>query len=167
MVGEQDRLAALQVGVAGDDRIRVSLGTAQQRRLEPAQELGELVEGIPAIHAHVECDLVVARACGVQLGTGVADAPRQLRLDVHVDVLEGDIELEIPGGDVFLDPLEPASDLVELALFDDPGAQQGSSVRDRAAHIVRVEPPVIGDRLAVILDEVGGAFFESAFPHGE
>ena len=67
---------------------------------------------VAQVEAHVEGHLVVAGAGGVQLAADRADALDEPRLDVHVDVFEADLELEVAGLDVGEDRLQPGDDLV-------------------------------------------------------
>jgi hypothetical protein len=102
----------------------------------------------------------------VEFRAGRADAFRQLGLDVHVDVLERGLELEVSGDDVRLDFAQAGLDLEKLLFRQQSGRFLGAGVGDRARDVVREEPPVIGDGLAELLDERGGVFGEAAFPHG-
>ncbi len=91
-----DRLAALEVGVAGDDGGGVLLRAVEQGVLERADDFRQqAVDLVAAVEADVGGDLVVAGAGGVEFRAGRADASGERGLDVHVDVLERGRELEV------------------------------------------------------------------------
>ena len=79
-----------------------------------AERGGDGVALVAQVEAQIERDLVVAAARGVQLRAGVADAPRQLGLDVHVDVFELGLELELSRLDFRADLAQPGDDLRPL-----------------------------------------------------
>ena len=134
MVAERHRLAALQVGVAGEQRVGLRLGEREhdeRERLDLLPRLGARVE-----HVEAECrrDLVVARAAGVDLPPELAELP----LDRAVDVL---VLGEVPGR-VERDLGEPRT----------PTSASSSSDSRPAA----VQPPgVLEARLAVVRQELG------------
>ena len=107
----QDRLGPLHVRVARHDGYALAL-----RPCAPAPPAGrgwrnhDLVDRIAQPQPQIQGDLVVARAGGVQPLAGLADAVGQFRLDGHVDVAVGEVELELAGLDVLGDR--------EHALFD-------------------------------------------------
>jgi hypothetical protein len=85
-VAEVDGLGALEMRVAGQRPVEVRLGGVGQRRHQPLHRGDRLVRGRAREQRDVGGDLVVARACGVQLA---ADRPGDLgkaALDRHVDV---------------------------------------------------------------------------------
>ena len=83
--GDADGLCALQVRVARNQDFDVLLAKADKRPLKIADFGEQRVDFIAQPEAHVERDLVVARATGVEFRAG-GHTPRQFRLDVHVDV---------------------------------------------------------------------------------
>ena len=107
-MGEQHRLRALQVGVAGHRRLEMLLGAGQQRRLD-LDPPRRLVEDLAEVEPLVERDLIVPGAAGVELA---ADRPRHLDeppLDVQVDVLELPPEREGAALELGRTPSSPAS----------------------------------------------------------
>jgi len=170
-VGEEvvsggDRLAALEVGVAGHDGVGVECGAVEEGGLEGGEEVGDGVDLGAAVEAGVGGDLVVAGAGGVEFASGGSDLFGEGRLDVHVDVLQFDGELEFAGGDVLFDFTEAGFDLGELVGGEETGVELGPGMGDGAGDVVGVQAPVVGDGLSVLLDEISGLFLESAFPHG-
>ena len=124
VVCEEDRLCALQVGVAGHDHAGVAMRHRDQRLLERPQPGDGLLNGLLAIEAHVRGHLIVAGACGVQPAGGLADLLVEARLHVHVDVLQ----LFPPGEGAILhllqDALETRVDELRVLLRDDALATQ-------------------------------------------
>ena len=94
VVRKAHRLRHLQVGEAGQDDVDVFLGHLDQRRLQFAQQAGDQVDLAAQPQADVGGHLVVAAAAGVQALAGVAHQLRQARLDVQVDVFQGQLPLE-------------------------------------------------------------------------
>ena len=89
--------------VARHDRGLIALGALHERALEFAYVSDDGIDFVAAIQTHVQCDLIIATAGGVELRAGGADALRQLGLDVHVDVFQGLLPLEVPAGDLLFD----------------------------------------------------------------
>ena len=93
MVREINRLRALQMRVAGNEHVGIFLAERDERALQAGDFAEQHDDFIAQPEPHVEGDLVVARAGGVQFGAG-GHAPGQLGLDVHVDVFELGLPLE-------------------------------------------------------------------------
>ena len=109
---------------------------------------------------------IVAAARCVQLRAGGTDPPRQLGLDVHVDVLERLLEFEIAGLDLMTDFQQALFDRRLLVGRDDARFEQAFGLGDGAADVVGIETPVKGHGFAVALNELAGGLREAAFPHG-
>lgn len=102
----------------------------------------------------------------MELGSGNADLPGESGFDIHVDVLELDGKLKVPARDLLLDLAQAGFDPGEFLVAEEPGLHLGPRVGDRARDIVRVQAPVIGDRLSVALNEVSSLLLKAALPHG-
>ncbi len=113
MVREINRLRALQMRVAGNEHVGIFLA----ERDEGALQIGDFAEQrddfIAQPEPHVERDLVVARAGGVEFRAG-GNALGQLGLDVHVDVFELGLPFEFAGADFPADGVEAADDGVQF-----------------------------------------------------
>ena len=83
MVPERDRLRALQMRVAGHERLGLGFGAVDEDEREPTNRGQRLVACILDVQAERRRDLVVARSAGVDLA---ADGPESL-LDGRVHVL--------------------------------------------------------------------------------
>ena len=94
MVGKKDGLGALEVCVPWHDRRAMAFGEADEFALQALGSLNEGIAGFAQPEAEIEGDLIVTTPCGVELRSGVADALRQFRFDVHMHILEVHLELE-------------------------------------------------------------------------
>ena len=68
---------------------------------------GDLDDLVPQVETDIQRHLVVAGAAGVQTLPRLADLRRQPRLDVHVDVFQGNGEIELAGLDLLRGSLQP------------------------------------------------------------
>src|SRR5262249_35049202 len=114
VVGGEDRLCPLEVRVAGQDDVAVSLGGVEQRRLQVEQKTVHPIDGVARPQPDVGDDLVVAAAAGVQLAADVAEFLDEGAFDVRVDVFEFDGEGEVAALDAAGDLVEGGDDLVRL-----------------------------------------------------
>ena len=96
-----------------DDRVvgsalGLALGERHQGPLELRQPGVEPIDRAARPEPEVRCDLIVARAPGVQLARQRPDARFQRRFEVQVDVLEPGIPLDPARGDVRAKRTAPA-----------------------------------------------------------
>jgi len=101
MVREGKQAARVACGVAGMMTSAFFRRARTRARCKPAMSPSSAVIH-RAAEPHVERDLVIARAGGVQLRAG-RNALGQLGLDVHVDVFEFGLPQELRGGDFLAD----------------------------------------------------------------
>ncbi len=151
VVGKEDRLGGLQVGVAGHDDGEVGFGLAQQRLLQLVEVAEDVLELVAQIQAHIGRHLVVAGAGGVQFAAHRADLLDEPGLDVHVDVFEADLEFEVARLDVGQNRFEAGDDLTGLVFADDVLFRQHPRVGDGALDVVAVH--------ALVESDGGGEFF--------
>ena len=83
---EQDGLGALQMRIAGHDRIQIGLGAGYQHGLQSGDGRVEHGEGFQQPQAEIGGDLVVTAAPGVQLAGQRADQLGQAALYGGMDV---------------------------------------------------------------------------------
>ena len=105
VVGEEDRLGGLQVGVARHDDVEVALRLADERVDQQVEIGGDLDDLVPQVEADIQRHLVVAGAAGMEPLARLADLRGEARLDVHVDIFEGDGKVELAGLDLLQDLL--------------------------------------------------------------
>ena len=130
-MGHNDRLGSLQMGVTGEDDIRVRLGLGEKRRHEPECHALMPGDGAPQIELEVQRHLIVPAPPRVHLA---AHRPHELYeppLDGHVDVLV----LHRPTEDALLD-LAPdrgqsRQDRVSLLIAQHPDSAQHACMRPR------------------------------------
>src|SRR5690606_10959072 len=123
----------------GHDGVRFRFGQAQQALLQTGDFAEDGVDLVAQPEADVGGDLVVARAAGVQLLAGDADAVGQARLDIHVHVFQIDAPVEGTGFDLGRDVLQIGDDLVALIAAQHAGLFQHGGVGDGAHDVVAVE----------------------------
>ena len=135
MVAERHRLAPLQVGVAGEQRVGLRLGEREHDERERLDLLPRLRARVEHVEAERRRDLVVARPAGVDLPPDVAE----LTLDRAVDVL---VLGQVPGR-VERDLGETLLDLGELVVREQAGAVQPPGVLEARLAVVRQELGVV------------------------
>ena len=118
-MGEQHRLSPLQVGIAGHHHIEVSFPQAYQRALHTTQSRHGVGDGGTGVQTHIQRDLIVAGAAGMQAATGRADQVGQPPLNIHVQVFEVRVPREFALFDLFLHPAQAGDDGVGVFLADD------------------------------------------------
>ena len=142
LLGEEDGLGPLQVGVAGNDGVRVGLrlvGDDGDERPELRLDLAAL---LPEPEAKVQGHLVVAAAGGVEL---LAHIPQPLREDLlheHVDVLRGGVKGELAALQVLQHAHEALRQLVPLRGAQDAALCQHGRVGQGAHDILAVHAAV-------------------------
>ena len=73
VVGEQDRLGPLQVGVAGHDDVLVQVGQAHPGQAQVGEIMDEALHLLRQVEAHVQGHLVVPAPGGVELLAHLAE----------------------------------------------------------------------------------------------
>ena len=126
VVGKQDGLRPLQVGVAGHDDALVILRLGDDRRKHILYQCGNLINLVFQVHSQIQRHLIVPAAGGVELLSHVPQPLGQHLLDEHVDVLAAEVKFQRPGFQIVQNPLQPVNELPGLGLGDDAlGAQHG------------------------------------------
>ena len=97
---ERHRLRALQMREAWHHGRSVLQRLLRQRLLVVAEQAVDVVDPVTHPQPEVGRDLVIARARGVQPAGRRADQHGQPALDVHMNVLERALELELAGADL-------------------------------------------------------------------
>ena len=72
MVGKQNGLGPLQVGIAGQNHILVGFRLRNYRFHQSFDQRGNLVDFLPQIHPQIESHLIVAASGSVQLLAHIA-----------------------------------------------------------------------------------------------
>ncbi len=164
VMGEEDRLGPLQMGVAGKDDPEKLFGPGDDGFLDLHEEPENLVDFIAQVQPEIDGNLVVAAAPRVQLSPDGADPADQATLDRHVDVLVREIEGKFPGIDLPADSQQTLDDPLRLGLRQDAPLSQHPRVGDAAGDVVPVEQDVVRDRSGELLDEPVGRAVEAPPP---
>ena len=144
VVGQQDRLGPLQMGVAGQVGVPGLPARFEEHLLEVDDPAGPPEQRPLGEQPQVGGHLVVAAAAGVQPAADVAGDLGDPPLDGGVDVLVARLEHEGALGELLLDPVERGQ--------QDPGcrprraapALQTQDMGPAASHVVGGQPPVEG-----------------------
>ncbi len=167
MVRQADRLRALAVRVARQQRVDVGLCLGQQC-LSQIREQRYLLGGtLTEVQQRVGDHLVVAAAPGVEPPAGVADQLGQAPLDRGVDVLVALAEHERARLHLGGDPDEPVVDRRRVLGRDDPLGSQHPGVGPRRGDVLRPQAPVDGQRRVEAVEGLRGAGGEPAAPQAD
>ena len=133
---EEHGLRRLGMGRAGQNRVALALGQADESVLEADERTIEPVNCSAGPEAQVRRDLVVARAAGVELPGDRTQPLGQRGLEVHVDVLES----RVPGQLATLDLTSQLSETVDqsrdLGVAQDAGPAEAADMGDRAIEVI-------------------------------
>ena len=151
--------------VARHDRGAVALGETDEFALQALEFLNEGIAGFAQPESKIKGDLVVAAAGRVELRASGADAFRQLRFDVHVDILEVHLELESALLDFGEDLAQAGLDFFKFLPGENACGLQRAGVGDASRDVMPVKLPIDRDRLAVAFEEIGLLLLETTFPH--
>ena len=99
---QQDRLGALQMGVARQHGFNMALGKANQNILQFRQMLADGKNGIPQIQAHIQCHLIVAAPGGMQLVRNFACNLGQPGFNMGMNIFQRVAVRQCPGVDFLL-----------------------------------------------------------------
>ena len=164
MMREQHGLGMLQVRHAGKYRLLVRLchfhQNAAKVEVRLHKVLGQGLHGKAGIGRY----LIVARATGMQALAGLADAPRKLAFDRHVNILVVDVEDKVAGVDLGLDLVKALRYSLGIRVANDALLGQHAGVRLRSSDILFVEVLVDRQRRAELLRGSSYAAFEPSAP---
>src|ERR1051326_4236130 len=141
MMGEIDRLRPLEMRVAWNDDRSVAFAKPCQRSLEAGDILLQSINLLAKPQSHIERYLVVPRAARVQLRRGQYPS-RQLRLDVHMNILQFWTPSELAFGDFVAYLVESFQNPGQFAPREHTNLLQHRRVRLRSHDILPPEPPI-------------------------
>ncbi len=124
-----------------------------------------MVDGASDIEPEVGGDLVVARACGVELARNRADQLLEPRFHRHVDVFIFAAELEEPAFDLGAHGVEARDDGFGLRVREDAHGAEHVGMSLACADVFGVEAPVEGYGGVDFLHDLGGLRLEAPAPH--
>ena len=138
---EINRLRALQMGVSGNQKVGVLFAQFDQRALERADFPGEFKDFVAQPHPQVERHLIVARTAGVKLRAR-GYAPRQLRFDVHMDILQRRLPLKLSLCNLPADVVESFDNGQLLLLGEHADFAKHRRVGDGTEDVLAPQPPI-------------------------
>ena len=130
MVGKQHGLGPLQVGVAGHEQVLMLLSKLQQHPLHTPYLANCFAYDLPGVEPHVQCNLVVAGAAGVEASAHGSNHVRQAPLNVHVQVFQRRVPGELPRLYFVLHRLQAGNDGLGILSRDNTLPGQHSGVGD-------------------------------------
>ncbi len=168
MVGQQDGLGPLHVGVARQVHVvGVGLGRPPQQDVhEVAEAPGHEAAFAADVEAQVECDLIVAAPAGVELGSGRAGQFGDAALDGGVDVLVEREERERPRRELRFHPGEGGGDHRPILFGDEPDPGQHVDMGPGPGQVVGRQPGVEREALGEVEQRLGGGVGEPSVPEG-
>ena len=146
VVGEEDRLGSLEVGVPRDDRVAMLARERDEDALQAGERCVHRVALGAEPEAEVECDLIVAAPSGVELAAERAEPLDEAPLDGHVDVLVGGEKTEAAALELAEDGRQPALDPGALPRREQLGPHERAHVRPAARDVVGIEHAIDGKR---------------------
>ena len=146
MMGERDGLGALQMGVAGDDDVGVFFAQFDEGGLQAVDFQAQEGDFLAEPQTHVQGDLIVAGAAGVQLRAG-RDAAGEGGLDVHVNVLQVRAPGEFAGDNLAGDGGQAVFDGAGFPGGEDADFFEHGGMGQGAEDVVLPEAPIKGDGL--------------------
>ena len=126
-MGKVDRLRALKVGVTRDDDIPFPLAKINERALQIFHFSKQALILIPQPQPQIQRHLVVPGAPRVQFRSRWRP-PRQLRFDIHVDILKAELPRELAGFNLGSDLLQAAGDVPEFLFTKQTGLAKHGGV---------------------------------------
>lgn len=148
------RLRLLQMGIPGHDVVDLTLRARDRHAHQVRQAIVQLAQLVAQPQTHIRCDLLVARAAGVQLPADLlADDLAEPALVGGVDVLVVLFGDEAVGAPLLGDLGEAALDLGELIGAQDTGFGVGAREGQRAGNILVPQDAVVGQRHVVLHHE--------------
>jgi len=164
VVGEEDRLGSLQVGVAGHDDVKVAFRLTDERVDEQVEIGGNLDDFVPQVEADIQRHLIVAGTAGMEALACLADLRREARLDVHMDIFQADGEVEMTCLDLLENLVQAMFDRCHIGRRDDPLLAEHAGMGHGAADVLVVEALVEIDGGGELLDEFVGRLGETPAP---
>ena len=116
-----------------------------QRGLQRFQRIFRGVYRITNPEPEIGCDLIVARARGMQPSCSITDHISQACLDIHMDVFEIGAKIECTGIDFSSDVFEPSTNCGYIFAGQDAGITQHASMRDGSGDVLSIKRLVKAD----------------------
>jgi len=164
VVGEQDGLGHLEMGVAGHYHAQVLFRLKQERVRQEIQVPYNLRNLVTQVEADINSHLIVSGTARVEPFSRLADGRRQPRLDVHVDVFQGNGEVEFSCLDARQDLFQSGNDGVHVGHGYDLLSPQHPGMGDGTPDVLAVQALVEIDGGGELLDEFIGGLGKTSSP---
>ena len=164
MVGKEDGLGPLQVGVPGHDDPQVLFRQVQDGFLEPGNEGHHRRRLFLDIQVEIGGHLVVAAPGRVELAGHGADLFLQAGLNVHVDIFPGRREGKLAPFYLLFYFLQAGNYFFSLFRRKDSLPDQHSGMGNTALDVLAVEAPVKGNGSGKLLYQGIGSFGKTSSP---
>ena len=138
MVGEENGLRPLQVGIAGHDGGLILLRLVQNGIDKGFDQLGDFVHLAAQVHPQIQGHLVVPGAGGVELLAHISQALGQHLLHKHMDILAGKVKFQRAGIQVVQNSLQAVDEGIGFLLGDNLFRTQHCSMGHRAGDILLI-----------------------------
>ena len=161
---ESHRLSDLQVGETRHHGGGMFFRLIEEPLLQLSREAPDLVDRLAQPQTQIGCDLIVARAGGVQALAGLPDESDQPPLDIDVDILGRERPAKPSRFDFAGDPGKAGLDRFEIRRRQDPNGAEHARMRKGRPDVLGREAPVKTDRGGVAPDEFGYRFGEPPRP---
>ena len=161
---KQDRLSALEMSVARHDHFAIFRRAINDRLLQFDDQSLNFSRLTSDVQMHVERDLIISRASGVESAARLADPISQCLLDVHMNVFELDTELELAAIDLRADLLQAVDDLIAIVVGDDVLSGEHFRMRDRAFDVLTIQPLIESNRRLEFIDHLVRRLLETPAP---
>ncbi len=150
--------------IAGDHRLRIAAGAGQQRLHQAGQQIRGSVDLIAQPQPHIQRDLLIAAAAGMDFIGQSAHAILQLADHQRVNVFVGSFFVERWVLRIFRDCVECGDQLVPFFSRQDADAFERSRERLRAADVGSEQPAIEMERSGEALEDLRGTLSKAASP---
>ena len=165
MMARRHRLRRLQMGKSGHDPVGMCLGLIDQRSLQGGKRRIRHIDRVAHPQAEIGRHLVVARPRCVKPAGRVADHIGQPRLDIHVNIFEFGLEIEIPALNFVPDRGQTATNRSHVRAGQNARIAQHPGVRNRSGDILGIERLVKADGSVNSFHKRIGRCGEPSTPH--
>ena len=140
---EENGLRALHMGIAGHYHSRVGVRLRHKRLSQRVNRAQYAIDSLLGEHPHIERNLVVARARGVELSRGVAYLLKQAALHIHMDVFQLRTPGKCAGFNLFADFGKAALYGARIGGGDNALLGKHPRMRDGAGDVLAIQPAVV------------------------
>ncbi|MNE41046.1 hypothetical protein D3C80_1350960 [compost metagenome] len=163
-MGEQNRLCALQMRIAWNNRVHIVFGLFNQRFLQLMQQTYELHNPVTEIQMHICRYLVVTAASGMQLTADRSDFFDQVLFNIHMNVFIRYGEFDLACTNLVQHLVQAGFDRLNILLRKDTAFAQHRDMGQTALHILFGQCLVESDGCCILLHQLVCSFCKPAAP---